>query len=78
MSLPFYIISYASDPFAEMENLDDRLTSIRNVVQGLPRPNFDLLKRVSEHLDKYASPFHVIVLVFILLAESPTLKNTIR
>ncbi|KAJ7658894.1 hypothetical protein B0H17DRAFT_1213103 [Mycena rosella] len=33
---------------------DDRLTSIRNVVQGLPRPNFDLLKRVSEHLDKVA------------------------
>ncbi|KAJ7077530.1 rho GTPase activating protein 22 [Mycena belliarum] len=37
-----------------LENLDDRLTSIRNVVQGLPRPNFDLLKRVSEHLDKVA------------------------
>ncbi|KAJ7464127.1 rho GTPase activating protein 22 [Mycena latifolia] len=38
----------------QLENLDDRLTSIRNVVQGLPRPNFDLLKRVSEHLDKVA------------------------
>ncbi|KAJ7511353.1 rho GTPase activating protein 22 [Mycena galericulata] len=38
----------------KLENLDDRLTSIRNVVQGLPQPNFDLLKRVSEHLDKVA------------------------
>ncbi|KAJ7631847.1 rho GTPase activating protein 22 [Mycena polygramma] len=38
----------------QMENLDDRLTSIRNVVQALPRPKFDLLKRVSEHLDRVA------------------------
>ncbi|KAJ6626628.1 hypothetical protein B0H10DRAFT_1997916 [Mycena sp. CBHHK59/15] len=38
----------------KLENLDERLTSIRSVVQGLPRPNFDLLKRVSEHLDKVA------------------------
>ncbi|KAF7363094.1 Rho GTPase activating protein 22 [Mycena venus] len=38
----------------QLENLDDRLTSTRNVVQGLPRPNFDLLKRVSEHLDRVA------------------------
>ncbi|KAJ7259136.1 hypothetical protein B0H12DRAFT_1014571 [Mycena haematopus] len=38
----------------QLENLDDRLSSIRNVVQGLPRPNFDLLKRVSEHLDRVA------------------------
>jgi len=37
-----------------MENLDERLISIRSVVQGLPQPNFDLLKRVSEHLDKVA------------------------
>ncbi|KAJ7036799.1 rho GTPase activating protein 22 [Mycena alexandri] len=38
----------------QLENLDDRLTSIRTVVQGLPRPHFDLLKRVSEHLDRVA------------------------
>ncbi|KAF8179401.1 hypothetical protein K438DRAFT_1255719 [Mycena galopus ATCC 62051] len=38
----------------QLENLDDRLSSTRNVVQGLPRPNFDLLKRVSEHLDRVA------------------------
>ncbi|KAJ7152811.1 rho GTPase activating protein 22 [Mycena filopes] len=38
----------------QLENLDDRLTSIRNVVQGLPRPHFDLLRRVSEHLDRVA------------------------
>ncbi|KAJ7873656.1 Rho GTPase activation protein [Mycena olivaceomarginata] len=44
----------AIEAMRENGNLDDRLTSIRNVVQGLPRPNFDLLKRVSEHLDKVA------------------------
>ncbi|KAJ6454183.1 rho GTPase activating protein 22 [Mycena sanguinolenta] len=38
----------------QLENLDDRLTSTRNIVQSLPRPNFDLLKRVSEHLDRVA------------------------
>ncbi|KAF8883269.1 hypothetical protein BD779DRAFT_1674611 [Infundibulicybe gibba] len=36
----------------QLENLDERLTAIRNVVQELPQGNFDLLKRVSEHLDK--------------------------
>jgi hypothetical protein len=35
-----------------IENLEDRLTSIRNVVRSLPQANYDLLKRVSEHLDK--------------------------
>ncbi|KAF8951373.1 hypothetical protein BDZ97DRAFT_1932432 [Flammula alnicola] len=34
------------------ENLDDRLLSVRNVVQALPQPNFNILRRVSEHLDK--------------------------
>ncbi|KAF7344221.1 Rho GTPase activating protein 22 [Mycena venus] len=38
----------------QLENLDDRLTSTRNVVQGLPQPNFDLLKRVAEHLNRFA------------------------
>ncbi|KAF7346781.1 Rho GTPase activating protein 22 [Mycena sanguinolenta] len=38
----------------QLENLDDRLASTRNIVQSLPRPNFDLLKRVSEHLDRVA------------------------
>ncbi|KAJ7815319.1 rho GTPase activating protein 22 [Mycena olivaceomarginata] len=38
----------------KLENLDERLTSTRNVVQRLPRPNFDLLKRVTEHLDRVA------------------------
>ncbi|KAJ7851869.1 Rho GTPase activation protein, partial [Mycena leptocephala] len=56
--LPEPLFPSANDHLAieamQMENLDDRLTSIRNVVQGLPRPNFDLLKRVSEHLDKVA------------------------
>lgn len=36
----------------ELENFDDRLLRIREVLNGLPQPNFDLLKRVSEHLDK--------------------------
>ncbi|KJA20499.1 hypothetical protein HYPSUDRAFT_68529 [Hypholoma sublateritium FD-334 SS-4] len=34
------------------ENLDDRLMNIRSVVQALPQANFDILRRVSEHLDK--------------------------
>jgi len=28
------------------------LQGIRRVIQSLPQPNFDLLRRVSEHLDK--------------------------
>ena len=39
--------------FVELENLDKRLLNIRRVVQGLPQANFDILRRVSEHLDKY-------------------------
>ncbi|EDR07709.1 uncharacterized protein LACBIDRAFT_149380, partial [Laccaria bicolor S238N-H82] len=35
-----------------LENLDERLASVRNVVQALPQANFDLLRRVSEHLDR--------------------------
>jgi len=34
------------------ENLEQRLQGIRRVIQSLPQPNFDLLRRVSEHLDK--------------------------
>lgn len=36
----------------KIENLDARLSSIRHVVHYLPQANFDLLKRVAEHLDK--------------------------
>ncbi|KAF5377413.1 hypothetical protein D9757_009715 [Collybiopsis confluens] len=36
----------------KLENLDDRLTNIREIIHNLPRANFDLLKRISEHLDK--------------------------
>ncbi|KAF8655891.1 hypothetical protein AX16_002876 [Volvariella volvacea WC 439] len=36
----------------QLENLDERLARIRSVVQGLPQGRFDLLKRVSEHLDR--------------------------
>ncbi|TFK45164.1 hypothetical protein BDQ12DRAFT_50569 [Crucibulum laeve] len=35
-----------------LEDLDSRLAGIRSVVQALPQANFDILKRVSEHLDK--------------------------
>ena len=40
----------------ELENLDDKLASVRSIVQGLPQANYDLLKRISEHLDKYVVP----------------------
>ncbi|KAJ7641022.1 rho GTPase activating protein 22 [Roridomyces roridus] len=39
---------------SHIENLEERLAAIRTVVYGLPRPNFDLLKRVAEHLDRVA------------------------
>ncbi|KAF7797130.1 hypothetical protein EIP86_008322 [Pleurotus ostreatoroseus] len=32
--------------------LDTRLTNIRHIIHELPRPRFDLLKRLIEHLDK--------------------------
>lgn len=41
----------------ELENLDERLAAIRSVVQNLPQANFDLLRRVSEHLDRHACSF---------------------
>lgn len=37
---------------SELDNLDERLTNIRKIVHNLPRANFDLLKLISEHLDK--------------------------
>ncbi|KAM6502914.1 rho GTPase activating protein 22 [Amanita muscaria] len=36
----------------QLESLEERLKAIRSVVQRLPQANFDLLRRVSEHLDK--------------------------
>jgi hypothetical protein len=41
-----------TDSLAELENLNARLSCIRSVVHGLPQANFDLLKRVAEHLDR--------------------------
>ena len=41
----------------EVEDFDLRLDKIRNIVQTLPQANFDLLKRVAEHLDKYVFIF---------------------
>ncbi|KAL0955530.1 hypothetical protein HGRIS_001768 [Hohenbuehelia grisea] len=37
---------------AKTEELDTRLSRIRDVIQRLPQGNFDLLRRVAEHLDK--------------------------
>jgi hypothetical protein len=42
--------------YSGQENLEDRLLGTRNVVQGLPQANLDLLRRVSEHLDKCVFP----------------------
>jgi GTPase-activating protein BEM2 len=39
---------------SEIDNFDERLRVARRVVQSLPQANFDLLKRVAEHLDKVA------------------------
>lgn len=36
----------------KIENLNARLACIRHIVRHLPQANFDLLKRVAEHLDK--------------------------
>ena len=36
----------------EIEDFNARIERIRTVIQALPRHNFDLLKRVVEHLDK--------------------------
>lgn len=36
----------------KLENLNSRLACIRSVVHGLPQANFDLLKRIIEHLDR--------------------------
>ncbi|KAF7331838.1 Rho GTPase activating protein 22 [Mycena kentingensis (nom. inval.)] len=38
----------------QMESLDARLMTIRRAVQDLPQPNFDVLKRIVEHLDRVA------------------------
>ncbi|KAF9262581.1 hypothetical protein L218DRAFT_980441 [Marasmius fiardii PR-910] len=35
----------------QLENLDDRISRAREIAQTLPQANFDILKRISEHLD---------------------------
>jgi len=48
-------LSSRSDPTdiaTEIDNFNSRLERIRVVVQALPRHNFDLLRRVVEHLDR--------------------------
>lgn len=41
-----------SGPGNDDTDLDSRLANVRSVVHELPRANFDLLKRLIEHLDK--------------------------
>lgn len=38
--------------FTEIVDFNSRIERIRTVIQALPRHNFDILKRVVEHLDK--------------------------
>ncbi|KAL0574214.1 rho GTPase-activating protein [Marasmius crinis-equi] len=35
----------------QLESLEDRISTTRTLLQQLPQANFDLLKRISEHLD---------------------------
>ncbi|KDQ56347.1 hypothetical protein JAAARDRAFT_36524 [Jaapia argillacea MUCL 33604] len=37
---------------SKLDDLPSKLARLRNVIQHLPQPNFDLLRRVAEHLDK--------------------------
>ena len=37
------------------EDYDERLFAIRDLIWRLPQANFYLLRRLTEHLDKYAS-----------------------
>lgn len=43
-------------------DLDTKLAKIREVVHELPRPHFDLLKRLVEHLDRFV-PLEVVLKV---------------
>ena len=36
----------------EIEDFNTRIERIRTIIQALPRHNFDLVKRIFEHLDK--------------------------
>lgn len=59
----------------EVENPHERLSRIRGVVHALPHANFDLLKRVAEHLDKYVFFLgRERALISSLRPELPTLK----
>ncbi|ESK91434.1 rho gtpase activating protein 22 [Moniliophthora roreri MCA 2997] len=50
---PIFPASSYHDVIAVMklESLDERIANIRNIVHTLPQANFDLLKKISEHLD---------------------------
>lgn len=51
---PFFCFSNnpISHRVSEIEHLEPRLAKIRQLLRELPAPNFDLLKRLFEHLDK--------------------------
>ncbi|KAK7029539.1 rho GTPase-activating protein [Paramarasmius palmivorus] len=50
---PIFPASSYHDVIAAMklDSLDERIAKTREIVQTLPQANFDLLKRISEHLD---------------------------
>lgn len=43
-------------PFAGREDVDfeTKLTIVHDIAHALPAANFDILKRIVEHLEKYA------------------------
>lgn len=53
VTLVFHTLMQLLNAISEIEHLDGRLMQIRKVVQNLPTANYDLLKRISEHLEKY-------------------------
>jgi len=49
---PYLLRDLHSFIMTEIEDFNTRIERIRAVIQALPRYNFDLLKRVVEHLDR--------------------------
>jgi hypothetical protein len=59
----------------EIEDLEPRLDKIRSLVQSLPYANFDLLKRLIEHLDKWASCSILQVCYLTLVSQGYRLRR---
>ncbi len=63
VSIPLFILFCRSSAIIDESDvdLDKKLANLRQVVHELPRIYFDLLKRLMEHLDKYAYSKFLIV-----------------